>query len=238
MPLPTIVTPSYTLELPSTGQEIEYRPFLVKEEKLLILALETEDSTQITKAITTVLENCVLTKDIKISSLPTFDIEYIFLNVRGQSVGEEIELEVICPDDEETKVKKNIPIADIKVVKRDDHKKRIEISDTLMIEMKYPSLSQFVKGNFGTEDLGMDTSFDLIAECVDKIYTTDEVWDCNDVTKEEIISFIEQMNSSQFKQIEKFFETMPKLTYELHVTNPKTKKKSKLTLEGLSSFFA
>jgi len=238
MPLPNIVTPSYTLELPSTGQQVEYRPFLVKEEKLLILALETEESAQITKAITTVLESCVLTKNIKINTLPTFDIEYLFLNIRGKSVGEEIELEVICPDDEVTKVKKNIPIEDIKVIKRDDHEKRIQISDELMIEMKYPSLSQFVKGNFGTEELNVETSFDLIAECIEKVYTTDEVWDCSDVTKDEIVEFIEQMNSSQFKKIEKFFETMPKLTYELHVTNPKTKKKSKLTLEGLSSFFA
>tara|TARA_Y100001970_G_scaffold191879_1_gene233223 strand:- start:3106 stop:3825 length:720 start_codon:yes stop_codon:yes gene_type:complete len=239
MPLPKIATPTYELELPSTGQSINYRPFLVKEEKLLVLALETEDTKQITTAIKNVLKNCVLTKGIKVDQLPTFDIEFLFLNIRGKSVGEEIEVNIVCPDDEETQVPITIDLDDIKVQRTDNHTNQIKLDKDLMMELKYPSLEQFIKNNFDFNDANaMDQSFDLIATCIDKIYTADEVWAAADCTKKEIKEFLEQMNSSQFKEIETFFETMPKLSHTVKVTNPKTKVKNDVVLEGLASFFA
>ena len=239
MPLPKIASPTYHLELPSTGQEITYRPFLVKEEKVLIIALESEDTKQITTAIKNVIKNCVQTRGVKVETLPTFDIEYLFLNIRGKSVGEEIEVNIICPDDEETQVPVTIDLDDIKVVKNDDHTNRIKLSDDLMMEMKNPSLDEFVKNNFDFADKNqMDQSFELIASCIDKIFSEDEVWATEDCTKKELNEFLEQMNSSQFKDIEKFFETMPKLSHKLKVKNPKTKKESEVVLEGLASFFA
>jgi len=239
MPLPKIATPTYELELPSTGQTIKYRPFLVKEEKLLVLALESEDTKQITTAIKTVIKNCIETKNIKVESLPTFDIEFLFLNIRAKSVGEEIEVNIICPDDEETSVAVNINVDDIQVQKNKEHNKQIKLDDSIMMEMKYPSLDQFIKSNFDiSSDNAMDQSFELIGSCIDKIYTEDEVWTTGDVTKKEIAEFLEQMNSAQFKQIEKFFETMPKLSHTIKVTNPNTQVESEVVLEGLSSFFA
>jgi hypothetical protein len=239
MPLPTIATPTYELELPSTGKPIKYRPFLVKEEKLLVLALETEDTKEISNAIKAVLKNCIQTKGIKVESLPTFDIEYLFLNIRGKSVGEEIQVNLIAPDDGETSVPVTINIDEIQVSKPEDHTNKIKLDDNLMMEMKYPSLDQFIKNNFDMSgNVGIDQSFELIASCVDKIYSAEEVWVAADVTKKELIDFLEQMNSIQFKRIEKFFETMPKLSHEITFTNPKTKIESTVVLEGLSSFFA
>lgn len=239
MPLPKIATPKYDLELPSTGQTIQYRPFLVKEEKLLVLAMESEDTKQITTAIKSVLKNCIQTRGVKVEQLPTFDIEYLFLNIRGKSVGEEIEVNIICPDDGETEVPVNINIDDIQVQKDDEHDNKIKISDDLMMVMKYPSLDQFIKNNFDFENKNaMDQSFELIATCIDSICTEDEVWAAADCTKKEVNEFLESMNSSQFKGIEKFFETMPKLSHTIKVTNPKTKVESEVVLEGLASFFA
>ena len=238
MPLPKIATPTYELELPSTEETIKFRPFLVKEEKLLVLALESEDTKQITTAIKTVIKNCVLTKGIKVEQLPTFDIEYLFLNIRGKSVGEEIEVNIICPDDEQTTVPVNIDLESIKVQKNDDHNKQIKVDDNIMMEMRYPSLEQFIKNNFDFEDKNsMDQSFELIATCIDKIFTQDEVWATGDFTKKEMNDFLEQMNSSQFKEIEKFFDTMPKLSHTIKVKNPNTKVESEVVLEGLASFF-
>ena len=239
MPLPKIATPTYELELPSTGETVQYRPFLVKEEKLLVIALESDDTKQITTAIKSVIKNCILTKGIKVEQLPTFDIEYLFLNIRGKSVGEDIEVNVICPDDEETEVKVNINLDDIQVQKSDDHSDKIKLDDNIMMQMKYPSLDQFIKNNFEINDKNMmDQSFDLIASCVDKIFTQDEVWAAADCTKKEMTDFLEQMNSAQFKEIESFFETMPKLSHTIKVKNPNTKKESDIVLEGLASFFA
>jgi len=239
MPLPKIATPTYELELPSTGETIQYRPFLVKEEKLLVIALESEDNKQITTAIKTVIKNCILTKNIKVEALPTFDIEYLFLNIRGKSVGEELDVNVICPDDGETEVPVKINLDDIQVQKSDDHSNRIKLDDSIMMEMKYPSLDQFIKNNFDFENKNaMDQSFELIGSCIDKIYTEDEVWATADVSKKELSEFLESMNSSQFKDIEKFFETMPKLSHTIKVTNPNTQVESEVVLEGLASFFA
>ena len=238
MPLPKIATPTYELELPSTGQSVNYRPFLVKEEKLLVLALESEDTKQITTAIKAVLKSCVLTKGIKVEQLPTFDIEFLFLHIRGKSVGEEVEVNVICPDDERTQVAISIDIDDIKVQKNDEHDKQIKLDDNLMMELKYPSLDQFIKNNFDFDEKNqMEQSFDLIGTCIDKIYNEEEVWATADCTKKEIKEFLESMNSSQFKEIENFFETMPKLSHTIKVTNPKTKVENEVVLEGLASFF-
>ena len=239
MPLPKIATPTYELELPSTGDTIKYRPFLVKEEKLLVIALESEDNKQITNAIKAVIKACILTKGIKVETLPTFDIEFLFLNIRGKSVGEELEVNIICPDDETTQVPVTINLDDIEVQRNDDHTKQIKLDDNLMMELKYPSLEQFIKNNFDFDEKNaMDQSFDLISTCIDKIYNEDEVWAAADCTKKEVKDFLESMNSSQFKQIEQFFETMPKLSHTLKVTNPNTKVESDVTLEGLASFFA
>ena len=239
MPLPKIATPTYELELPSTEQTVKYRPFLVKEEKLLVLALESEDTKQITTAIKTVLKSCVLTKGIKVEQLPTFDIEYLFLNIRGKSVGEELEVKVICPDDEKTEVPITIDLDEVKVQKSEEHNNQLKLDDSLMMEMRYPSLDQFIKNNFDFKDENqMEQSFDLIGSCIDKIYNEDEVWATADCTKKEVKEFLESMNSSQFKDIEKFFETMPKLSHTIKVKNPKTKVESEVVLEGLASFFA
>ena len=239
MPLPTIATPTYELELPSTGKKIKYRPFLVKEEKLLVLALETENTKDISTAIKTVLKNCIQSRGVKVENLPTFDIEFLFLNIRGKSVGEEVEVNLIAPDDEETQVPVTINLDDIQIQKTEDHTNKVKLDDALTMEMKYPSLDQFIKSNFDfTEEVNMDQSFDLIASSIDKIYNEEEVWSTADCTKKEVKEFLEQMNSMQFKEIEKFFETMPKLSHSVTFTNPKTKVESTVVLEGVSSFFA
>jgi len=238
MPLPKIVTPTFELELPSSGQKINYRPFLVKEEKLLVIALESEDSQQITSAIKAVISDCILTKNVKIDSLPTFDIEYLFLNIRGKSVGEMVDVNIICPDDGETEVKVSIDLNKIKVKFNEEHNKTIQLDNQYYMDMRYPSLDQFIKNNFEFESPDMDQSFDLIGSCIEKIYDNEEVWSTDDVSQQEVREFLEQLNSSQFKIIEKFFATMPKLSHTIDVKNPNTKKKNKVTLEGLSSFFA
>ena len=238
MPLPKIATPTYSMVLPSLEKEINYRPFLVKEEKLLVLALESEDTKQITQAIKAVLKSCVQTKGIKVESLPTFDIEFLFLNIRGKSVGESIDVNVICPDDEKTSVKVIIDLDDIKVQKTEGHTNKVQLDKNLMMELKYPSLDEFIKNNFDFKDENaMEQSFKLIASCIDKIYNEEEVWVAGDCTKKEITEFLESMNSQQFKKIEEFFTSMPKLSHTIKVKNPNTKVESEVVLEGLASFF-
>ena len=239
MPLPKIATPYYELELPSSGEKIEYRPFLVKEEKLLVLAMETQDQKQITRAIKEVIKSCVR-GSLKVESLPTFDIEYLFLNIRGKSVGEEIELNVIAPDDEVTEVPVTINIDDIQVIKNEKHKRDIDLGEGLQMRLKYPSLEQFISENFDMSEgaSNVEKTFDLIATCVDTIYSADEAWTSADCTKKELNDFLDQLNTKQFQEIETFFETMPKLQHTVNIKNPKTKKKSEVVLEGLASFFA
>ena len=240
MPLPTITTPTYELNLPSTGKKIKYRPFLVKEEKILILALDSRDQNQITNSVKDVLKKCVLTRGVKIDDLPTFDIEYIFLNIRAKSIGEDIKLVVTCPDDRKTEVPVTIYVDEIKVVKSKDHKRDISLDKNLTLRMKYPSLNQFISSNFDTKDESqttVDKTFQLIADCMDTVYTEEEAWESGDFSPDERLSFIEQLNSKQFKDVERFFATMPKLSHAIEVTNPNTKKKSKLVLEGLADFF-
>ena len=185
------------------------------------------------------MKNCIQSRGVKVENLPTFDIEYLFLNIRGKSVGEEVEVNLIAPDDEVTEVPVTINIDDIKIQKSEEHTNKVKLDDALIMEMKYPSLDQFIKSNFDFDDkVSMDQSFDLIASCIDKIYNEEEVWSTADCTKKEVKEFLEQMNSMQFKEIEKFFETMPKLSHSVTFTNPKTKVESTVVLEGLSSFFA
>ena len=239
MPLPIINTPEYYLELPSTGQRVKYRPFIVREEKVLLLALESEDLSEMSNAVKNVLSSCVKADNLDIESLPTFDIEYLFLNIRGKAVGEKIEVNILCPDDNDTYVMTKIFIDEIKVNKNPDHQKQIKLNDSLMMEMKYPSLEQFIKVNFDLQNKKnqLDQSLELIASCVDKIYNEEEVWTSSDVTEKEIVEFLENMNSTQFRQIEQFFETMPRLQHTIKVRNPNTKVESEVTLIGLSDFF-
>ncbi len=237
MPLPTIVTPSYELNLPSSGKKIKYRPFLVKEEKILILAIESGSMKDISRAIKDVLKNCILTKGVKIDELPTFDIEYLFLNIRSRSIGESIDLVITCPDDNETKVNKQIYIDEIEVKTNEDHNPDIKLDDTYTMRLKYPSLDQFIDENFNFDE-GKDNSFDIISSCIDMVYSDEEAWEAKDCTKKELLEFVERLNSSQFKEVEKFFDTMPKISHDIEVENPNTKVKSTVKLEGLASFFA
>jgi len=241
MPLPKISTPQYELVLPSTGKTIKYRPFLVKEEKILILALESQSTKEITNAIKQVLKDCILTKGIKVEELPTFDIEYIFLNVRGKSVGESLDLIITCGDDGETQVPVTVFIDQIKVEEDPEHKKDIQLDTDLVLRMKYPSLDQFIKTNFdfssNQSSSNIERSFDIISSCIDVIFNAEESWSAADSTKKELTDWIETLTPNQFKEIEKFFDTMPKLSHTVKVINPKTKVESEVELEGLTSFF-
>jgi hypothetical protein len=236
MPLPTIVTPSYELTLPSNGKKIKYRPFLVKEEKILILAIESNSIKDISRAIKDVLKSCILTKGVKIDELPTFDIEYLFLNIRSRSIGESIDLVITCPDDNETKVNKQIYIDEIEVKTNEDHNPDIKLDDTYTMRLKYPSLDQFIDENFNFDE-AKDNSFDIISSCIEMVYSDEEAWEAKDCTKKELLEFVERLNSSQFKEVEKFFDTMPKISHDIEVENPNTKVKSTVKLEGLASFF-
>ena len=238
MPLPKISTPTYEMVLPSSNKKIKYRPFLVKEEKVLILAMESQDTATVANAVKDVLKNCISSRGIKVEKLSTFDIEYLFLNIRGKSVGEAIEVMVTCPDDGKTQVPTSINIDEIKVIIDDDHQKDIKLDDTYSLRMRYPSLDEFVKNNFATaSDISVDDTFDLIASCVDQVYSEEESWAAADCTQKELTQFVESLNSNQFKEVEKFFDTMPKLSHTVKVINPNTKKENKIVLEGLQNFF-
>ena len=239
MPLPKIATPTYELEIPSSKKSIKFRPFLVKEEKILIIAMESQDNKQIGNAVKEVISNCILTKGIKVDDLATFDIEYLFLNIRGKSVGESVDILITCPDDNETQVPVSINLDDIRVQTKPEHTRDIKLDDNLTMRMKYPSLNEFIKSNFNTEnDVTVDDSFDLICSCVEQIYNEEESWAASDFGKEELNEFLEQLSSKQFKEIEKFFDTMPKLSHTIKIKNPNTKVQSEVVLEGLSAFFA
>ena len=240
MPLPKINTPTYELVLPSSGKKIKYRPFLVREEKILIMALETEDQKQITQAVIDILSSCIITKGVKLDKLATFDIEYLFLNVRSKSVGEQIEVNVTCPDDEKTSVPITIDIDSIKIEKNKNHRNTIKLDDSLSLKLRYPSMEQFVSTNFeSAEESGNEikTTLDMIVSCIDNIFNDEESWPASESTKKELEEFLDQLNTKQFKMIEDFFATMPKLTHTFKVKNPKTDVESTVKLEGLASFF-
>tara|TARA_B100000965_G_scaffold214485_1_gene179334 strand:+ start:8192 stop:8917 length:726 start_codon:yes stop_codon:yes gene_type:complete len=241
MPLPKINTPTYELTLPSNNKKIKYRPFLVREEKILVLAMESGDQKQISDAIVEILSECIITKNLDITKLPTFDIEYLFLNVRSKSVGETVEVNITCPDDGKTSIETAINIDDIKVKKTKGHSNIVKINDQYSMKLKYPSLEQFIESNFDYEEgdlVNVSESLNLLSTCIDMVYDKEESWDANDCTREELVEFIEQLNTKQFKDVEKFFSTMPKLSHQLKVKNPNTGVESNVVLEGLASFFS
>jgi len=239
MPLPKVNTPTYELVLPSTGKKVKYRPFLVREEKILIMALETEDIKQITQAVVDILTECILTKGIKFENLSTFDIEYLFLNIRAKSVGETVEVNIICPDDNKTSVTVSIDIDSIKVKKNRKHKNIIKLDDNLSLKLKYPSLDQFIGSNFESkDDQSISSTLKVITSCIDVIFTEEESWVGSDSTQKELEEFIDQLNTKQFQLIEEFFNTMPKLSHPVKVKNPITEVESTVVLEGLAAFFS
>ena len=239
MPLPKVNTPTYELVLPSTGKKVKYRPFLVREEKILIMALETEDIKQITQAVVDILTECILTKGIKFENLSTFDIEYLFLNIRAKSVGETVEVNIICPDDNKTSVTVSIDIDSIKVKKNRKHKNIIKLDDNLSLKLKYPSLDQFIGSSFESkDDQSIKSTLKVITSCIDVIYTEEESWVGSDSTEKELEEFIDQLNTKQFQLIEEFFNTMPKLSHPVKVKNPITEVESTVVLEGLAAFFS
>ena len=233
MPLPKLAIPEYEMELPVTGTKLSYRPFLVKEEKLLYLAMESQDDKQMIKAVKTIIKNCTSLKT-KVEDLATFEIEYIFLRIRAKAVGEVSEFQILAPDDEKTKVEIKIPLEEVQVQIPDDHTKEITLADGVGVVMKYPSLDVFISQNM-SESPGLEDVFKLAASCIEQVYDKDEVYD--DFTPKEALDFLENLNSDQFGKIQAFFETMPKLSHTIPVYNPKTKVTSDLVLEGLASFF-
>lgn len=238
MPLPKNPTPIYELEIPSTKKVIKYRPFLVKEEKILIIAMESQDQKQIANAVKSVIANCIVSRGIKVDELSTFDIEYIFLNIRGKSVGEVVDVLITCPDDNTTQVPVSVNLDDIQVHIDPEHTRDIKLAGDLTLRMKYPSLNEFIKTNFNTQqDVGVDDTFDLICSCIEQIYNEEESWAASDYSKKELYEFVESLTSKQFKNIESFFETMPKLSHTIKIVNPNTKVESEVILEGLASFF-
>ena len=237
MPLPKINTPTYELTLPSNGKKIKYRPFLVREEKILIMALETEDQKQITAAIIQILTACIMTRGVKLNELATFDIEYLFLNVRSKSVGETISLNLICPDDEKTSVEVSIDLDSIKVKKDKSHTNIVKLDNDLSLKLKYPSMKQFIESNFEAGVETVSNTMDVVISSIDMIYNEEESWNASESTKKELEDFIDQLNTKQFKLIENFFDTMPKLSHKIKVKNPKTNVESTVLLEGLAAFF-
>ena len=239
MPLPKVNTPTYELVLPSTNKKIKYRPFLVREEKILIMALETEDVKQITSSVIEILNACILTRGIKIEKLATFDLEYLFLNVRAKSVGESIDVNVTCPDDNKTTVEVKVDIDSIKIIKSKNHKDTVKLDDTLSLKLNYPSIEQFIENNFESSKGGEVTNtLDMITSCIDMIYSDEESWNASETSKKDLEEFIEQLNTKQFRVIEGFFDTMPKLSHSIKVKNPKTSVESTVVLEGLAAFFS
>ena len=242
MPLPKVSTPVFELDLISTSKKVKFRPFLVKEEKSLLVALESGDEKTIHNTLKSVLKACILTRGIKVEDLPSFDLEYLFLNIRGKSVGESVDLVVTCQDDGETTVPLTIQMSDIILDVPDDHSDTVDLGDNLFLKLKYPSLTQFVEGNFITSTIKdnelLDKAFDNVVDCIEQIYNEEEAWTSSDCSKKELLDFIGQLSSSQFQKIENFFSTMPKLSYKTTVKNPNTKKDNDVVIEGLSNFFA
>ena len=236
MSLPKIAKITHELIVPSTGKKVKFRPFLVKEEKVLILAQESGSQNEMISAIKQVIDACIQTRGFKVDDLSTFDVEYIFLAIRGRSVGSDVEVIITCPDDEKTKVPVTIHLDEVGVLFDDEHDPKIKLDDTYSVLMKYPSMDTLM--NQDQNVVTVEASLSLIAECIDQIYTEDESWSAKDSTKEELIAWIEDLEPKNFAQLEKFFDTMPKLSHTVEVENPETGVTSEIVLEGLGSFFA
>ena len=237
MALPKIGYPTYELELPSTGKTVKYRPFLVKEEKVLLMALEGKNEDHIISAVKDLIKNCVISR-IKVETLPSFDLEYLFLKIRAASIGEVITLNVTCLDDNKTEVEVQININDVEVVKQEGHDSKIMLSENSGIIMKYPSMQQFIEREFLQKDLKTEEVYDFIADSIDQIFDEDEVYDSSTTTKKEFRTFVDSLTTKQFENIQKFYETCPKLSHTFKAINPNTGKESEYTIEGLQSFFA
>ena len=236
MALPKLTTPTYELEIPSTDEKIKYRPFLVKEEKILMMAMETKNESDIVQAVKDIVSECTFNK-INLGSMPMFDVEYIFLNIRSKSVGEVSKLKLLCPDDGKTYADVDLDLNEVKVQVGDDHTNKIELGDGKGMIMTYPTISSFADS--GIKDINASNMLDVISSCIMQIYEKngEKTYDPKDQTKKELTEFIEQLNTKQFKDVQKFFETMPKLKHEITVKNPKTKEENKVTLTGLNDFF-
>ena len=236
MALPKLNTPTYELEVPSTDEKIKYRPFLVKEEKILMIAMESKDNTQIVNAVKDIVSACTFDK-IDISNMPMFDVEYIFLNIRAKSVGEVSKLRVLCPDDKKTYTNIDVDLTKVNVEIGEGHTNKIELTDDTGMIMTYPTIDSFTETGITT--VNAENMIELIGSCVLQIYEDkgEKVYQGKDQTKKELTEFIESMNTAQFKQVQKFFDTMPKLKHTIKVKNPKTKKSSDVTLNGLNDFF-
>lgn len=237
MSLPKINVPLHELTIPSTGKKIKYRPFVVKEEKLLLLAMESENTEEITNTIIQIINNCVQSK-INVDELSTFDVEYIFLNIRSKSVGEVLEFAITCPDDGETQVEVEINIDDIKIVEEKNHTDTIDLENGYFIKMKYPTMKYIMEKKDIDNKSIIDSTFEYAVECIDQIYNEDEVWTAADSTKKEMEEFVENLNTKQYQKVQDFFNTMPKLKHSVKITNPKTGVESEVTIEGLANFFA
>ena len=238
MPLPKLNTPTYELTLPSSNRKVKYRPFLVKEEKILLIAMESEDEKEMQNAVKQILKNCILTRGISVDKLAVFDIEYLFLNIRGKSVGEDIKLNVVCPDDEVTEVEVSVNVEDVKIQKSDNHDSVIQLTDQVAIVMKYPSMEMFVKNNItGENQQKVDTIFDMTIDCISQVVEGEDVLESKSFSKKEMLEFVETFDTQQFQKIQDFFETMPKLSHTIKVLNPKTNVESEVVIEGLSRFF-
>jgi len=237
MALPKLTTPTYELEIPSTDEKIKYRPFLVKEEKILMMAMESKENADITQAVKDIVSECTFNK-VKIDDMPMFDVEYIFLQIRSKSVGEVSKLKLLCPDDKKTYAEIDLNLTEVKVQVGEDHTNKIELENGMGIIMTYPTIDSFSKS--GIKDINASNMLDVISNCILQIYEKngEKTYDPKDQTKKELTDFIEQLNTKQFKEVQKFFETMPKLKHEITIKNPKTKKESKVTLTGLNDFFA
>ncbi len=236
MALPKIAKVTHEAVVPSTGKKVKFRPFLVKEEKVLILARESNDQNEMVRAIQEVISACILTKGFSMENLATFDIEYLFLCIRGKSIGEDVEVVITCPDDNVTKVTQTIYLDEVKVVFDDEHTSNIKIDDTYSVQMKYPSIESVMAAD--NDDVSIVESLDLIASCINMIFSEEESWASSESTREELVDWVEDLEPKQFEGIEKFFTTMPKLSHTIQVTNPETKVVSDVVLEGLGSFFA
>ena len=237
MALPKIGYPTYELELPSTGKNIKYRPFLVKEEKVLLMALESKDEKQVISAVKDLIKNCVISR-LKVDTLPSFDLEYLFLKIRGASIGENITLTVTCLDDNETQVEANININEVEVFKPEGHNKKIMFDDKTGLVMRYPSMKEFVDREFLQKEMKTEEVYGFIADSIDQIFDDEEVYDSSTTTKKEFRTFVDSLTTTQFGKIQQFYETSPKLSHTFKVVNPKTNKESEYTIEGLQSFFA
>ena len=236
MALPKLTTPTYELEIPSTDEKIKYRPFLVKEEKILMMAMESKASADITQAVKDIVSECTFNK-VDISNMPMFDVEYIFLNIRSKSVGEVSKLKLLCPDDGKTYADVELDLNEVKVQVGEEHTNKIELTEDMGLIMKYPTIDSF--SETGIRDINPSNMLDVISTCILQIYEKkgEKTYDPKDQTKKELTEFIEQLTTTQFKEVQKFFDTMPKLKHEIMIKNPKTKKESKITLTGLNDFF-